>query len=76
MTNRRPWTTARRCVKGTRTGESGDDRQAQIQAAEDELLSLAAQFGNREITRPQWEAARAPVAARLEALRNPWPDPA
>ncbi len=46
------------------------DLHARIRADEDELEALAADHGNGEISRAEWKAARAPVAARLAAARE------
>lgn len=46
-----------------------DDLHTQIRADEDSLEALAADHGNGEISRAEWRAARAPIAARLQAAR-------
>jgi len=45
------------------------DLHSQIREDEDELLALADDFGNKRISRAEWNAARAPIDARLEAAR-------
>lgn len=51
-------------------GNPEPDLIEQIRADEDELEQLAADLGNREISRAEWKAARAPVVVRLEAARS------
>jgi hypothetical protein len=53
-----------------RDAPESDDLYARIRADEDELEALAADHGNGEISRAEWKAARAPIAARLESLRR------
>lgn len=51
--------------------ESGADPDLieHVKADEDELEALAQDLGNQEISRAEWRAARAPIAARLNANR-------
>jgi site-specific DNA recombinase len=46
------------------------DLHARIRADEDELTLLAADYGNGEISRAEWKAAKAPIVARLDAARE------
>jgi site-specific DNA recombinase len=46
------------------------DLHARIRADEDALEALAADHGNGEISRAEWRAAREPITARLEAVRQ------
>ena len=46
------------------------DLHTRIRADEDELEALAADHGNGEISRAEWKAARAPIAARLDTARE------
>jgi hypothetical protein len=47
-----------------------NDLHQLIRDDEDELAALAADLGNKEISRVEWKAARAPIMARLEAARK------
>jgi site-specific DNA recombinase len=47
-----------------------NDLHQQIRDDEDELAALAADLGNKEISRVEWKAARAPIVVRLDAARE------
>jgi site-specific DNA recombinase len=42
----------------------------EVEAAQEQLEELAAAYGQREITMPEWKAARTPIEQRLTAARK------
>lgn len=57
-----------RRVAARQTGDASD-AHARVEALEADLEALAADHGAGDLTRAEWQAARRPLAARLESAR-------
>ena len=53
------------------TDPAGEEWQAEVERAQEQLDELADMWGEREITRGEWVTARAPIEKRLDTAKQP-----
>jgi site-specific DNA recombinase len=55
---------------GVSADPAGSEWQAEVERAQEQLEELADMWGERQITRPEWVKARAPIEKRLDAAKR------